>query len=99
MRGTLIDKKLISVILIVAFTAVSCTAYKVVTPPRPPRDEDIHAGHIHAGRSAIESQRRVQEGDTIRVVTTDGRNLKFKVIAVTSDAIVGENQHILFSVL
>ena len=42
-------------------------------------------------------ENRVREGDTVRVVTTDGRDVKFKVTAITSDAIVGENQHILFS--
>ena len=77
MRETLIGKKLISVILIVAFTAVSCTSYKVVKPP------------------GIEN--RVKAGDMIRVVTTDGRDVKFKVTAVTSDTIVGENQRVLLS--
>jgi len=77
MHGTLAGKKLISLVIIVAFTAVSCTSYKVVEPPR------------------IET--KVKEGDTIRIVTTDGRQVKFKVTAISSDAIAGESQHILFS--
>ncbi len=80
MHGTLVDKKFISVVLIAAFMAMSCTSYKVVEPP---------------GIENIEN--RVKKGDTIRVVTTDGRDVKFKVTAVTSDAIVGENQRVLFS--
>jgi hypothetical protein len=43
---------------------------------------------------AIESQ--LKEGDIVRVVTTDGRDLKFKITGITSDAVAGENQRILF---
>lgn len=77
MPETIVGTRLISVVMIVAFTAVSCTSFKVIEPPRV--------------------ENRVKKGDTIRIATTDGRQVKFKVTAITSDAIVGENQHIVFS--
>ncbi len=75
--GTLVDRKLILAVLIVAFMAVSCTSYRVIELP------DI--------------KNRVRGSDIVRVVTTNGRKVKFKVTAITSDAIVGDNQRILFS--
>jgi hypothetical protein len=38
----------------------------------------------------------LKEGDTVRVIITDGRDVKFKITNITSDAIEGENQRILF---
>ena len=37
----------------------------------------------------------LKEGDTVRVVTTDNRDVRFKITNLTPDAIDGENQHIL----
>ena len=42
-------------------------------------------------------ENRVKVGETIRVVTTDGRDVQFKVTGITADTIVGENHHILLS--
>ena len=41
----------------------------------------------------------LKEGDEVRVVIKDGRELEFRVVEVNEDALVGENQRIAFSKL
>ena len=37
----------------------------------------------------IESE--IHEGDKVKIVTKDGRDLEFKVVSVTSEGVIGEN--------
>jgi len=37
----------------------------------------------------------IHEGDIIKIVTRDGRDLEFKVVSVTSEGIIGENQQVV----
>jgi PBP1b-binding outer membrane lipoprotein LpoB len=39
----------------------------------------------------------LNEGDTVKIVTKDGRDLTFQIMAISSEAIIGKDQHILFS--
>lgn len=41
----------------------------------------------------IESE--IHEGDTVKIVTKDGRDLEFKVVSVTSEGVIGENQQVI----
>src|SRR5262249_15462819 len=38
---------------------------------------------------------QLKEGDTVRIVTIDGRQLEFTISGITSEAIEGENQRVL----
>jgi len=52
----------------------------------------------YEGVSPIDNiQSTLETGDTVRIVTKDGRDLEFKITAVTSEAIVGEGQQVFFS--
>lgn len=42
-------------------------------------------------------QRTLQKGDSVKIVTKDGRELSFEVIDITAEAIIGDKQRILFS--
>jgi hypothetical protein len=42
-------------------------------------------------------QEMLQKGDTVKITTKDGRELKFKITNVTTEAIISENQRVLFS--
>jgi hypothetical protein len=37
----------------------------------------------------------IHEGDTVKIVTKDGRDLEFKVVSVTSEGVIGENQQVI----
>jgi hypothetical protein len=37
----------------------------------------------------------IHEGDTVKIVTKDGRDLQFKVVSVTSEGVIGENQQVI----
>jgi hypothetical protein len=39
----------------------------------------------------------LQKGDTVKVITKDGRELMFEVTDITPEAIISENQRVLFS--
>ena len=41
----------------------------------------------------IESE--IHEGDIVKIVTKDGRDLEFKVVSVTSEGVIGENQQVI----
>jgi len=41
----------------------------------------------------IESE--IHAGDTVKIVTKDGRDLEFKVVSVTSEGVIGENQQVI----
>ena len=41
----------------------------------------------------IESE--IHEGDTVKIVTKDGRDLEFKVVSVTLEGVIGENQQVI----
>jgi len=42
-------------------------------------------------------QNTLESGDTVRIVTKDGRDLEFPIVFITSEAIVGEEQQVLFT--
>jgi len=37
----------------------------------------------------------IHEGDIVKIVTRDGRDLEFKVVSVTSEGVIGENQQVI----
>jgi hypothetical protein len=37
----------------------------------------------------------IHEGDRVKIVTKDGRDLEFKVVSVTSEGVIGENQQVI----
>jgi hypothetical protein len=39
----------------------------------------------------------LHEGDTVKIVTKDGRDLTFQLVAITSEAMIGKDQRIFFS--
>ena len=39
---------------------------------------------------------KVQKGDTVRIITKDGRELVFKVLDIDEESITGENQQVSF---
>ena len=41
----------------------------------------------------------LNKGDRVKIITTDGRKLAFKVRAITSEAVIGDKQEVLFSEL
>jgi hypothetical protein len=37
----------------------------------------------------------IHEGDRVKIVTKDGRDVAFKVVSVTSDGVTGDNQQVI----
>jgi uncharacterized ferredoxin-like protein len=37
----------------------------------------------------------IHEGDTVKIVTKNGRDLQFTVVSVTSEGVIGENQQVI----
>jgi len=37
----------------------------------------------------------IHEGDRVKIVTKDGRDVEFKVVSVTSEGVTGDNQQVL----
>jgi hypothetical protein len=37
----------------------------------------------------------IHEGDRVKIVTKDGRDLEFKVVSVTSEGVIGDNQQVI----
>ena len=37
----------------------------------------------------------IHEGDRVKIVTKDGRDVEFKVISVTSEGVIGDNQQVI----
>ncbi len=37
----------------------------------------------------------IHEGDRVKIVTKDGRDVEFKVVSVTSEGITGDNQQVI----
>ena len=37
----------------------------------------------------------IHEGDKVRIVTKDGRDLTFNVVSVTSQSVIGENEQVI----
>ena len=37
----------------------------------------------------------IHEGDRVKIVTKDGRDVEFKVVSVTSEAVTGDNQQVI----
>ena len=37
----------------------------------------------------------IHEGDRVKIVTKDGRDVKFKVVSVTSEGVTGDNQEVI----
>lgn len=71
--------------LLAAMMAASgCTTYRPITGAASPQlTSDLMAQSIKAG-------------DTVKIVTKDGRDLKFKVEQVGTESISGENQSVSF---
>jgi hypothetical protein len=64
--------------------ANGCTTYRSITGPASPQlTNDLMA-------------RSIKSGDTVKIITKDGRELKFKVQQVGPETISGESQSISF---
>jgi hypothetical protein len=37
----------------------------------------------------------IHEGDRVKIVTKDGRDVEFKVVSVTSEGVTGDNQQVI----
>ncbi|MDH5700154.1 MAG: hypothetical protein OEZ41_09365 [Nitrospirota bacterium] len=37
----------------------------------------------------------IHEGDSVKIVTKDGRDVEFKVVSVTSEGVTGDNQQVI----
>ena len=65
-------------------TACGCTTFKPITGAASPQlTNDLVA-------------RSIKAGDTVKIITKDGRDLKFKVEQVAAETISGENQSVSF---
>ena len=53
--------------------------------------------HYEVVRPLDNLQSTLESGDTVRIVTKDGRDLEFPIVFITSEAIVGEEQQVLFT--
>lgn len=82
-RGTI--KSICLTCLLAAMLATSgCTTFKPITGAANPQlTDDLVARNIKAG-------------DTVKIITKDGRDLKFKVDQVGAETISGENQTVSF---
>ena len=76
--------KLIAAIIVI-FVASGCSTLKPVEMSPEKLHERISMGEM------------IQVSDSVRIVTTDGDNHKFKVTAVTADHITGKDIEILIT--
>jgi hypothetical protein len=66
-------------ILIVILAVAGCTSMKPVAMPPDQLHEGISAGEI------------INEGDKVKIVTTDGQTHQFRVTAVDDESVVGNS--------
>ncbi len=79
--------RLIIVFLITSLILSSCTSGKLL------RSE--YSSDTEKTRAFI--TKNLHPGDRVRIITTDGRQLKFKVQKIDSQAIIGDKQQVAFS--
>ena len=79
--------RLIIVFLITSLILSACTSSKLL------RSE--YSSDTEESRAFI--AKNLQLGDHVKIITNDGRQLKFKVREINSEAIIGDNQQVLFS--
>jgi hypothetical protein len=71
-------------LLAAMMAANGCKTYRSITGPASPQlTNDLMA-------------RSIKSGDTVKIITKDGQELKFKVQQVGSETISGENQSVSF---
>ena len=81
-----IAKHIISV-LITSLILSSCTSSKLL---RSKSSSDTEESRAFIAKN-------LNNGDRVKIITNDGRQLKFKVREINSEAIIGDNQQVLFS--
>lgn len=79
--------KYIAAVLILSLLLCSCTSSKLL--------KSEYSSDTEQTRLFI--TKHLSEGDRVKIITTDGRRLEFKVREINSEAIIGEEQHVLFS--
>ena len=79
--------KYISSILITSLLLTSCTSSKLLRSEYSSDNE----------QTRLFITKHLNEGDRVKIITTDGRTLDFKVREINSEAIIGEEQQVLFS--
>lgn len=79
--------KYISSILITSLLLTSCTSSKLLRSEYSSDNE----------QTRLYITKHLNEGDRVKIITTDGRTLDFKVREINSEAIIGEEQQVLFS--
>ena len=83
-RFSFIRRGLVLLFLISATVGISCAAsYRAV--PHDPDSDYLAIKWIFT------------PGDKVRVTTIDNRKVEFKVVKVTDEAIIGENEKVLFT--
>jgi len=55
------------------------------------------ASYVKVHSEPINIQSLLKKGDTVRIVTKDNREIEFIVIEVSDEAIIGENEKVLFT--
>jgi len=79
--------KHIIAVLITSLILSSCTSSRVL---RSEYLSDTEQSRLYIAKV-------LNKGDRVKIITTDGRKLAFKVRAITSKAVIGEKQEVLFS--
>jgi len=79
--------KHIIAVLITSLILSSCTSSRVL------RSEYLS----DTEQSRLFIAKVLNKGDRVKIITTDGRNLAFKVRAITSEGVIGDKQQVLFS--
>jgi len=55
------------------------------------------ASYVNVHPEYMNNQSVFNEGDTVRIVTKDSREIEFVVVEVSDEAIIGENEKVLFT--
>jgi len=55
------------------------------------------ASYVKVHPERINIQSLLRQGDTVKIVTKDNREIEFKVVEVSDEAIIGENETVLFT--
>lgn len=79
--------KHIIAVLITSLILSSCTSSRVL---RSEYLSDTEQSRLYIAKV-------LNKGDRVKIITTDGRKLAFKVQAITSEAVIGDKQEVLFS--
>jgi len=55
------------------------------------------ASYVKVHSEPINIQSVVKKGDTVKIVTEDNKEIEFVVVEVSDEAIIGENEKVLFT--